>query len=95
MSHFIKDTQISEKSTKIFTICRIKLDVKKYVLVTAITTLMPANLSVLIIIKFIKANKFFKKIWLFPFIDHSLHSLGIIALNIKRFSVCLLHMAIG
>ena len=40
----------------------IKVDVKKYVLVAAITKLMPANLSILIIIEFIKAyNKVFKK----------------------------------
>ena len=63
MSHFKRTHKFQKKSTKIFTICRIKLDVKKYVSVTAITKLMPANLSKLIIIKFIKANnKGFKKL---------------------------------
>ena len=48
--------KFQKRSTKIFRTCRIKLDVKKYNLVTAITTLMPANLSILIIKIFIKAN---------------------------------------
>ena len=65
---------------------RIKLDVKRYLSVDAITKLMPANLSILIIIKFIKANnKGFKKLG--PFLDHFLHALGVIAFNIKKFSV--------
>ena len=63
MSQFIKDT-FQKRSTKIFTICKVKLNIKKYnVSITAITKLMPANLSILIIIKFIKANnKVFKKL---------------------------------
>ena len=81
--------KFQKRSTKIFTTCRIKLDVKKYVSVNAFTTLMPANLSILIIKKFINANnKVFLKTWFFPFFDHFLDALGIIAFNIKRFSVC-------
>ena len=50
---------------------------------------MPENFSILIIRKFIKANnKAFLKTWLFPFLGHFLHALGIIAFNIKRFYVC-------
>ena len=80
--------KFQKRSTKIFTTCRIKLDVKKYVSVNAFTTLMPANLSILIIKKFIKANnKVFLKTWLFPFFDHFLHALRIIAFNIKRSSL--------
>ena len=54
--------KFQKRSTQIFTTCRIKLDVKKYVSVNAFTTLMPVNLSILIIKKFIKPiTKFFKK----------------------------------
>ena len=40
--------KFQERSTEIFTTCRIKLDVKKYASVNPFTTLMPANLSILI-----------------------------------------------
>ena len=78
--------KFQKRSTKIFTTCRIKLDVKKYVLVNPFTTLMPANLSILIMKKLIK--EVFLKTWLFSFFDHFLHALGIIAFNTKIFSVC-------
>ena len=68
------------------------MDVKN-VSVTAITKLMPANLSILITTNFknqnlSKANDSFLKTWLFSFLGKFLHALGIIAFNIKRFSVC-------
>ena len=36
----------------------------------------------------LKANDSFLKTWLLPFLGHFLHTLRIIAFNIKRFSTC-------
>ena len=64
---------------------------KYKVSVTAIAKFTPANFSILISTKFknqtlLKANDSFLKTWLFPFLGHFLHTLRIIAFDIKRFS---------
>ena len=48
--------KFQKRSTKRFIICRINLAVKIYISVTAITKLMPANLSILITTKFKNQN---------------------------------------
>ena len=89
----LRTHKFQKRITKMFTICRINLHMKN-VSVTAITKLMQANLSILITTKFknqnlSKANdKVFLKTWLLSFLGNFLHTLGIIAFNIKRFSVC-------
>ena len=62
---FSRTHKFQKISTKIFIICRIKLDVK----ITTTAKLMPANLSILVIIKFIKANnKAFQKLGISHFL---------------------------
>ena len=56
MSQFIKDTKISEKKDQHFHNLKDKTWYKKYVSVTAIAKLMPANLSTLIVTKFKNRN---------------------------------------
>ena len=56
MWQFIKDTKISEKKDQHFHNLKDKTWYKKYVSVTAIAKLMPANLSTLIVTKFKNRN---------------------------------------
>ena len=73
MSQFIKDTKISEKKYKNVHNLQDKPGCKKYVSVTTVTKLMPANLSILITTKFKNQNlskpknKVFKKLGSFHF----------------------------
>ena len=56
MSQFIRDTKISEKKYQNVRNLQDKHGCKKYASVTAITKLMPANLSILITTNFKNQN---------------------------------------
>ena len=94
MSQIIKATQISEKKFQKIHNLQDKTGCQKYkISVTAIAKSTPSNLLILISTKLknqtlSKVNDSFLKTWLFPFLGHFLHALGIIAFNIKRFFTC-------
>ena len=73
--------KFQKRSFKKFTICKIKLGVKNIKFrLQQLQSQRPQILS--------KVNDSFLKTWLFPFLGHFLHALGIIAFNIKRFFTC-------